>query len=143
MAVEVLTASLLESIVKGIFSILAKKMPSKEELQKARADLGRLVKLAQDTGYSLGCYFEVERAAIRAGVHATELRQFFSEGATPSSRLLESLTSLLEDRVKRGLGKDGLRKIHEFRDDFENVRRLVDATQKNLKGSISHLKDGK
>ena len=92
--------------------------------------------------YAVNRYIRVEEGAIRAGTHARELKDFFSDEKSQESRLTESLRRLLSDRVVR-LEKDDLREIHEFTDDFEKAQYLVHEAKSHLEKAIRDLTDAK
>jgi len=125
-----------------LFAILSKRRPSKEEIEELYSGLRELVKLSQETTYAVNRYIRVEEGAIRAGTHARELKDFFSDERSQESRLTESLRRLLSDRVVR-LEKDDLREIHEFTDDFEKAQYLVHEAKSHLEKAIRDLTDAK
>jgi len=125
-----------------LFAILSKRRPSKEEIEELYSGLRELVKLSQETTYAVNRYIRVEEGAIRAGTHARELKDFFSDERSQESRLTESLRRLLSDRVVR-LEKDDLREIHEFTDDFEKAQYLVHEAKSYLEKAIRDLTDAK
>lgn len=142
MVIELLTSALLETIVKGIFSVLGKKKASEDELRKIRDNLEKLVKLDENTGNALDRFVDLLKSATRAAVHATELRNCLEKDQTPNSALVESGKRLLEDRVLRELRKDALPKIRQFdRDYYERASDIATEASDHLKESVSNLKN--
>jgi len=131
LASEILESNVLAAIAKGIFSILRKERPSKQELEKIRGDLYKLVELAQNTGDAASRFFEVEKDVSRAQVTAAELARFVKNKKTPRSTLSISCRLLLE---RLSTARNSLHKVR-YEEDFD-----YDAVDNSMNMAIDHTR---
>ncbi len=127
------------ALLREIYRVVKKrKNVTKEELQKLRRDLTKLVRLSQQTNYALAKYVELEESATRAGVHARELKRFLDDESSPKTSLLQSLDVLDSERIVRLL-KGELRQIYEYRKDYDEATAFAEEAKKHLRASIAGL----
>lgn len=141
MTVEPVVSSVMVTLLREIYRVIKKKRNvTKEELQKLRRDVTKLVRLSQQTNYALAKYVELEESATRAGVHARELKRFLDDESSPKASLLQSLDVLDNERLVR-LVKGELRQIYEYRKDYDEATTLTEDARKHLRASAAGLRE--
>jgi hypothetical protein len=125
-----LTSAVTKKLIETIWNLLKKEKPSPNELRKLRETLTELINLSSNTGLAIGRYILLLRYSNSAGVHSTEF-QSLSKVVTKEAAK-QQFTKLRKVRIQKDLLKEGIEKIHSYRDDYEKAKAYYDNAEWHL-----------
>lgn len=119
-----------EKLIDTILNLSKKKKPSPDEMKELREALAKLIILSNNSALAIERYIHLLRYANAAGVHSTEFQSLLI--AVTKEAANQQFTKLRKVRIQKDLRKEGIEKIHPYREDYEKAKAHYDNAERHL-----------